>query len=80
MQSIAGRYMAGAATVAHAGAKKCMRERFTTELIEVRPLMIAVAGHAVLLDQYLVERGPRNRLGNRYARGRANSDVLQGMA
>ena len=80
VQSIGGRHMAGLAAIPHAGAKKRMSERFATELIEVRSLVIVVTRRAVQFDQFLMERGPCARLGNRNALGRANSNVLQHMA
>ena len=57
-----------------------MRERLAPALSQLRFLMIAVARHAVLRHQFLVERGFHSRPLERDALARAQPYVGQGMA
>jgi hypothetical protein len=52
-----------------------MRERVLAAQSELPSLVIAVAGHAILLDWPLVESRLNGRLGNWHAFGRAQSDI-----
>jgi len=80
MLIVRGRGVASLAPLPDRWAKQRMRERFAAALGKLGCLVIAVAGHAVLLDQSLMERGFSNRLFKWSALGRAHSDVGQEVA
>ena len=74
------RGVAGLARLAHVCLQQGVGESLAADLYQLRSLVIAVAGHAVLLDQLLVERRLHLRLRDRHALGRAQTDVGKGMA
>ena len=56
-------------------ARKAVRERVLAAQSELASLVIGVAGHAILLDQLLVESHLNSLSGNWHAFGRAQSDI-----
>ena len=80
VQVVGRRLVATLALFPYRGAQQQMRERLATALRELRCRMVAVAGHAVLLDQLLVERGFQAALGKWGALAGTQPNVGQGVA
>ena len=60
--------------------QQCVSERLAAELGELGPLVVAVAGHAVLFDQLLVERDLDGAARDRHTLGGLQPDIGHGVA
>lgn len=86
MQAIDRRPMAGFAAVASLGAQQLVGEWLAAMLRELRPGMVAMAGHAVLLNQFLVKRGfsrcfpGDRRYSDQHALSRSHANSRRGVA